>query len=112
LLEAWKTLTRRRDDFSTGFAQPILTAFVEEVHDNEDLPLPAGAPDFVDARAAYSRARWMGPGRGWVDPVAEKKAPFLVWMPVFPPSRLRWVKTSVKTGKKCLISAREKLSHV
>jgi hypothetical protein len=42
LLEAWKTLTRRRDDFSTGFAQPILTAFVEEVHDNEDLPLPAG----------------------------------------------------------------------
>ncbi|EHH4639007.1 phage portal protein, partial [Escherichia coli] len=47
LLEAWKTLTRRRDDFSTGFAQPILTAFVEEVHDNEDLPLPTGAPDFV-----------------------------------------------------------------
>ena len=77
LLEAWKTLTRRRDDFATGFAQPILTAFVEEVHDNEDLPLPNDAPDFVDARAAYSRARWMGPGRGWVDPVAEKKGAIL-----------------------------------
>lgn len=77
LLEAWKTLTRRRDDFATGFAQPILTAFVEEVHDNEDLPLPTNAPDFVDARAAYSRARWMGPGRGWVDPVAEKKGAIL-----------------------------------
>lgn len=74
LLEAWKTLTRRRDDFSMGTAQPLLTAFVEEVHDNEDLPLPSGAPDFIDARAAYSRARWMGPGRGWVDPVAEKGA--------------------------------------
>jgi capsid protein len=60
-----------------GFAQPILTAFVEEVHDNEDLPLPTNAPDFVDARAAYSRARWMGPGRGWVDPVAEKKGAIL-----------------------------------
>ena len=77
LLEAWKTLTRRRDDFSMGTAQPLLTAFVEEVHDNEDLPLPSGAPDFIDARAAYSRARWMGPGRGWVDPVAEKKGAIL-----------------------------------
>lgn len=77
MLEAWKTLTRRRDDFAVGFAQPILSAFVEEVHDTEDLPLPAGAPDFIEARAAYTRARWMGPGRGWVDPVAEKKGAIL-----------------------------------
>ncbi|WP_146748318.1 MULTISPECIES: phage portal protein, partial [unclassified Photorhabdus] len=53
MLEAWKTLTRRRADFSIGFAQPILTAFIEEIHDIEDLPLPAGAPDFLEARAAY-----------------------------------------------------------
>ncbi len=77
MLEAWKTLTRRRDDFSVGFAQPILSAFIEEIHDTEDLPLPSGAPHFLDARAAYCRARWMGPGRGWVDPVAEKKGAIL-----------------------------------
>ncbi|WP_413509999.1 phage portal protein [Serratia liquefaciens] len=77
MLEAWKTLTRRRDDFSAGFAQPILSAFIEEIHDTEDLPLPNGAPHFLDARAAYCRARWMGPGRGWVDPVAEKKGAIL-----------------------------------
>ncbi|HCT7986782.1 TPA: phage portal protein [Serratia liquefaciens] len=77
MLEAWKTLTRRRDDFSVGFAQPILSAFIEEIHDTEDLPLPNGAPHFLDARAAYCRARWMGPGRGWVDPVAEKKGAIL-----------------------------------
>ncbi|ATW34596.1 phage portal protein [Candidatus Williamhamiltonella defendens] len=77
MLEAWKTLTRRRDDFSVGFAQPILSAFIEEIHDTEDLPLPAGAPHFLDARAAYCRARWMGPGRGWVDPVSEKKGAIL-----------------------------------
>lgn len=77
MLEAWKTLVRRRDDFSAGFAQPILTAFIEEVHDTQPLPLPAGAPDFADARAAYCRARWMGPGRGWVDPVSEKKGAIL-----------------------------------
>ncbi|WP_410015816.1 phage portal protein [Sodalis sp. C49] len=77
MLEAWKTLTRRRADFSIGFCQPILTAFIEEVFDIGGLPLPAGAPDFLDARTAYCRANWMGPGRGWVDPVAEKKGAIL-----------------------------------
>ncbi|MFK3911362.1 phage portal protein [Enterobacter cancerogenus] len=77
MLEAWKTLTRRRDDFATGFAQPILMNFIEELHSTGELPLPAGAPDFIAARAAYCRARWMGPGRGWVDPVAEKKGAIL-----------------------------------
>lgn len=77
LLEAWKTLTRRRDEFAVGFAQPVLTAFLEELHEEEDLPLPADAPDFLAARAAYTRAQWMGPGRGWVDPVAEKKGAIL-----------------------------------
>lgn len=77
MLEAWKTLTRRRADYAMGFCQPILTAFIEEVFDIGDLPLPAGAPDFLDARTAYCRANWMGPGRGWVDPVAEKKGSIL-----------------------------------
>lgn len=77
MLEAWKTLTRRRDDFAIGFAQPIACAFVEEIHDTETLPLPQNAPDFLSAKAAYSRAYWMGPGRGWVDPVAEKKGAIL-----------------------------------
>jgi lambda family phage portal protein len=77
MLEAWKTLTRRRDNFAIGFAQPIASAFVEEIHDIEELPLPTNAPNFLDAKAAYCRARWMGPGRGWVDPVAEKKGAIL-----------------------------------
>lgn len=77
MLEAWKTLTRRRDDFATGFAQPILMNFIEELHALGEVPLPSGAPDFISARAGYSRARWMGPGRGWVDPVAEKKGAIL-----------------------------------
>lgn len=77
MLEAWKTLTRRRDDFATGTAQRVASAFVEEIHSIESLPLPSGAPDFLEAKAAYCRARWMGPGRGWVDPVAEKKGAIL-----------------------------------
>jgi len=77
MLEAWKTMARRRTDFSVGFAQPIMSAFIEELFDVADLPLPAGSPDFLDARAAYCRANWLGPGRGWVDPVAEKKGAIL-----------------------------------
>lgn len=77
MLEAWKTLTRRRTDFAIGTAQPMLTCFAEEVHSLGGVPLPNGAPDFLDARTAYCRAQWMGPGRGWVDPVAEKKGAIL-----------------------------------
>ncbi|WP_392563212.1 phage portal protein (plasmid) [Orbus sturtevantii] len=77
LIEVWKTLSRRRSDFATGFAQPILSAFVEELHENGLLPLPNGAPHFAHNRNAYSRAQWMGPGKGWVDPVKEKQGAIL-----------------------------------
>ncbi len=30
-------------------------------------------PDFIEARAAYSRAKWLGPGRGLVDIVKERQ---------------------------------------
>ncbi len=77
MLEAWKTLTRRRHEFAIGTAQPIATCFVEEIHSLGGVPLPAGAPDFLTARTAYSHAQWIGPGRGWVDPVAEKEGAIL-----------------------------------
>lgn len=72
LLEAWKTLSRRRHDFAAGFAAPIRAAWLEESMDVDDLPLPAGAPDFAEFRGAYARARWLGPPLGWVDPVDER----------------------------------------
>lgn len=77
LLEAFKTLTRRKIDFAIGFAQPVTGCWVEESMDIDDYPLPAGAPSFVECRAMYSRAEWMGPARGWIDPVAEKQGAIL-----------------------------------
>ena len=77
LLEAWKTLIRRRDDFGTGFATPVYAAFLEEAMDRGELPMPAGAPDFVEARAEYAACQWMGPPRGWIDPVKEAQAAVL-----------------------------------
>jgi lambda family phage portal protein len=77
LLEAWKTMSRRRQDFAAGFATPVYGAFLEEAFDRGELPLPHNAPDFIEARAAYTRCRWMGPPRGWVDPVKEAQAAVL-----------------------------------
>ena len=71
MLEAWRTISRRRMDFGSGFCSPIYAALLEEMIDRGDVPLPAGAPDFAEARAEYARCRWMGPGRGWIDPTKE-----------------------------------------
>lgn len=78
MLEAWKTFHRRRFDFATGFASPIYANFLEESIEVDDYPMPSGnAPSFLEARAAYARARWMGPGKGYVDPVKEKQGAIL-----------------------------------
>lgn len=77
LLEAWKTLKRRQNDYATNTAQPILGCFMEESMEVDDYPLPRGAPMFMECRGMYSRAEWMGPARGWIDPVAEKQGAVL-----------------------------------
>ena len=77
ILETWKTFGRRRKDFSVGFCQPIFSCVAEESFEMDDLPLPAGAPDFAECRRAYSNAMWIGPGKGWVDPVKEKQGAML-----------------------------------
>lgn len=78
LLEAWKTFDRRRFDYGVGFGQPIYTNVVEEIYDTAKLPMPQGErPDFIEYRGALSRARWVGPGRGWIDPVKEPQGSVL-----------------------------------
>jgi lambda family phage portal protein len=77
LLEAWKTLNRRRIEFGHGFGQPIWAAHMEEQFEVDNLPLPNGAPDFMECRTAYSAAKWMGPGRGWIDIVKERQGAVL-----------------------------------
>lgn len=71
LIEVWRGMDRRRSDFSEGFCSPIYGAVLEEMMDLGELPMPLGAPDFHDMRAAYSGCAWIGPGRGFVDPVKE-----------------------------------------
>ena len=77
MLDAWKTGIRRRDDFARGTAGPIYTAWLEELVDREPALIPAGAPDFLEMKAAYCGHAWIGPGRGWVDPVKERQGAVL-----------------------------------
>ncbi|WP_028210771.1 phage portal protein [Paraburkholderia mimosarum] len=72
LLEAWKTLQRRRDEFCLNFASPFYASWLWEAMDRGELPLPDGAPPFAEARSAYARCSWMGVARGWIDPTKEK----------------------------------------
>ncbi|MFC7611698.1 phage portal protein, partial [Pseudoroseomonas aestuarii] len=55
----------------------IYGAFLEEVFDLGRVPLPRNAPSFVEMRTAYMRCDWIGPARGWVDPVAERQGAVL-----------------------------------
>ena len=67
MLEAWRSFNRRRDRIGTGFMDPIYGLFVEEMVDAGRIE----APGFYENRTAYLRCKWIGPGRGWVDPVKE-----------------------------------------
>lgn len=83
MLEAWKTLERRRDNFAKGFASPIRAAWLEECCIEEDLPWPSGVNDdfLIDAisylRTPLAKCMWLGPGRGWIDPVSERQGSLL-----------------------------------
>lgn len=74
LLEVWKGLTARSGFFGHGVLLPWYAAFLEEIIETGKVKLPQGAPDFRQAKAAYCNARWIGPGRGWVDPLKEAEA--------------------------------------
>ena len=74
MLESYKTLDRRMMEFGTGFASPVYSAVMEEAFENGELPLPTGAPDFAEAKAEYTRCKWLGVGKGWIDPSKEIEA--------------------------------------
>lgn len=77
LAETWKTLLRRREDFVTGVAGPMYSNWLQEAMEKGELPLPNGAPAFVEARTAYSKALFLGPPRGWIDGTKEAGAAML-----------------------------------
>lgn len=71
LIGEWRTIERRRLDFGVGVCTPVYVALLEEMIDRGDVPMPVGAPEFIDIRAELCRCHWIGPGRGWIDPGKE-----------------------------------------
>lgn len=71
LNEVWRHTQMLFAAFVDQIVLPIHYAQLEEAFDRGYIKPPNGAPDFWDMPGAYLRSRWIGPGRGYVDPVKE-----------------------------------------
>lgn len=75
LLDAWRTFYTKRDWISFRAMDPVYQAWFEEaVHLGEIddcTPEDFYAPGMA---SAWTSARWIGPGKGWVDPLKEAQA--------------------------------------
>lgn len=71
LIEVWRGFTARRDSFATNYCTPAFGVWLEEALERGIVAYPRNAPRFHMARAAYCQCKWIGPGRGWVDPKKE-----------------------------------------
>lgn len=71
MLESYRFFHGRQTFIGGRFASVVYALWMEEAFDRGDLQVPAGAPSFWDAKTAYTRAQWIGPGRGHVDPLKE-----------------------------------------
>ena len=72
LLEAWRFFRGRRTRLADKFCMPIYELWFEEAVHLGLLPLTPA--EYYGNREAYMRCKWIGPGRGWIDPVKEAEA--------------------------------------
>ncbi len=81
MLSAWRRMLVRRADFVTGTATPVYSCILEEIIDRPggltSLPHGVGIEEFIASKPAWTRCTWIGPGRGWVDPVKERQGELL-----------------------------------
>lgn len=71
LMEAWRIFTLYRSWLTRHYCQPVWNMVMEEAWLSGKLKFPAKAPDFYDAVPLYTKALWIGPPRGYIDPVKE-----------------------------------------
>lgn len=70
LLEGWRFFRGKRKWLTRTWAQPAFELWLEE----EVMEGRIEAPDFYAQRAYYCRTKWIGDGRGWIDPLKEAQA--------------------------------------
>lgn len=71
LLEVWRSVEAFIDLFVAKIAQPVLLALLDDAIGSGEIDAPEGAPDIYENPRAWLNGLWLGPGRGWVDPVKE-----------------------------------------
>ncbi len=74
LNEIWRGLTADRHLFTQAFCTPIYSSWLEEAVARDLIEVPGGKVNFYLYRAALCQAKWLGPGKGWVDPKKEAEA--------------------------------------
>lgn len=70
LLEVWRYFNSRRRWLMDVWLRPVYELWLEEAVNAGEV----AAPGFYDNRYAYTKARFIFGGRGWVDPVKEAQA--------------------------------------
>lgn len=70
LMEAWRFFMGRRQWLGTYWAKPVYELWLEEAINQGKIE----APGFYEQKTLWTRCKWIGPGRGWIDPVKEAKA--------------------------------------
>lgn len=74
ILDAWQGIMKLRYQFGQHVAALVFDAVAEEAVTKGYVKLPAGAPAFLEARGAYTRVEWTGPGMPQIDPKKEADA--------------------------------------
>lgn len=70
LMEAWRFFAGRRKWICDNWLQPVYELWLEEAINRGMV----AAPGFYAQRAAYCESQWIGPAKGYVDPVREAQA--------------------------------------
>lgn len=71
LLDVYRSIGDRQALKVQKVNAPLLLAVLDDALDSGLLTLPAHCPDLYECPAAYVAGRWLGPPKGWVDPVKE-----------------------------------------
>jgi lambda family phage portal protein len=74
LLEAWRVYDVYRTFFVRHYCQSLYQMVVEEAFLRGYLTLPPKAPGFYEGARYWCNARWIGPSRGYIDPLKEINA--------------------------------------
>lgn len=71
LMEAWRVYELYRNFMVSHYCQIVWEMVQEEAWLRGYLTLPVAAPDFYAGRTYWCNTRWIGPARGYVDPLKE-----------------------------------------